>query len=259
MTTDELIILTNAIENDVRQGLASRQEPELFLNKARALGFEIDSQEETMLRQFKYKGKTMKILYLHGFGSSGQSSTVKFLKKQLPDYYEVTAPDIPVDPAEALPFLKKMCHDTTFDIVIGTSMGGMYAQQLQSCRYRICVNPALHMSQQSKVLKIGTFEFFQARTDGQTHFTITEEIKQHFRDMEDHQFDGYRADNPENLHCYGLFGTHDTTVNCRDEFARYYTNVQTFEGEHRMNKAVLKNVILPIVLQIEKEMKEVKI
>ena len=54
MTTDELIILTNAIENDVRQGLATGQEPELFLNKARALGFEIDSQEETMLRQFKY-------------------------------------------------------------------------------------------------------------------------------------------------------------------------------------------------------------
>ena len=57
MTPDEFIILTKAIENDVKQGLATGQEPELFLNKARALGFEIDSQEEAMLRQFKYNKK----------------------------------------------------------------------------------------------------------------------------------------------------------------------------------------------------------
>jgi len=41
----------------------------------------------------------MNILYLHGFGSSGQSSTVDYLKKVLPDYYNIEAPDIPVDPA----------------------------------------------------------------------------------------------------------------------------------------------------------------
>ena len=69
----------------------------------------------------------MNILYLHGYGSSGQSSTVEYLKKALPDDH-ITAPDIPVDPAEALPFLRKLCDDEHFDIIIGTSMGGMYAQ-----------------------------------------------------------------------------------------------------------------------------------
>ena len=47
----------------------------------------------------------MNILYLHGFGSSGQSNTVEYLKKSLPDYYDITAPDIPVDPALAETFL----------------------------------------------------------------------------------------------------------------------------------------------------------
>ena len=195
----------------------------------------------------------MNILYLHGFGSSGQSNTVQFLKKQLPDNYNVTAPDIPVDPAEALPFLKQLCDEGNFDIIIGTSMGGMYTQQLHNCHYRICVNPALHMSQYSDVLKVGTYEYFQSRTDGQTHFTITEEIIKHFREMEEHQFDDYRAGAPENLRCCGLFGTNDTTVNCRDEFAQLYPNVQMFEGGHRLDQKVLSDVILPLILKIDKE------
>ena len=188
----------------------------------------------------------MNILYLHGFGSSGQSNTVEYLKKALPDC-QVTAPDIPVDPVEALPFLKKLCKEENFAIVIGTSMGAMYTQQLRPDFYRICVNPALHLSQLTDVLKVGTFPFFQPRKDGQTQFTITEEVIQHFREMEEHQFDYWEADAPENLLCMGLFGTEDTTVNCREEFSRYYPNVQTFEGGHRMNQKVVKQQILPLV------------
>ena len=193
----------------------------------------------------------MNILYLHGFGSSGQSNTVEYLKKSLPDYYDITAPDIPVDPAEALPFLRKLCEKEHFSIIIGTSMGAMYAQQLPSDFVRICVNPALHLSQLTDILKPGTFDFFQPRKDGQTQFTITEEIIEHYREMEEHQFDSWKADNPENLLCMGLFGTEDTTVNCREEFQSYYPNVQTFDGGHRMNQKVLKNVVVPIIKRLE--------
>ena len=198
----------------------------------------------------------MNILYLHGYGSSGQSSTVEYLKKALPDYYNIEAPDIPVDPAEALPFLRELCEKEHFSIIIGTSMGAMYAQQLPADFVRICVNPALHLSQITDILKPGTFDFFQPRKDGQTQFTITEEIIQHFREMEEHQFDNWKADAPENLLCMGLFGNKDTTVNCREEFARYYPDVQTFEGEHRMNQKVLRNVVLPIIKRLEEYRRE---
>ena len=170
----------------------------------------------------------MNILYLHGFGSSGLSNTVEYLKKALPDYYNIEAPDIPVDPAEALPYLKELCEKEHFSIIIGTSMGAMYAQQLPADFVRICVNPALHLSQLTDILKPGMFDFFQPRKDGQTQFAITEEIIQHFREMEEQQFDNWKADAPENLLCMGLFGTEDTTVNCREEFARHYPNVQSF-------------------------------
>lgn len=39
-----------------------------------------------------------KLIYFHGFGSSGEGGTVKTLKELLPDW-TVMAPDIPVDPA----------------------------------------------------------------------------------------------------------------------------------------------------------------
>ena len=81
----------------------------------------------------------MKILYLHGFASSGNNGSVKLLRSLLPDV-EFISPDIPVEPAEALPFLQELCAKEDPDLVIGTSMGGMYAEQLTG-RYRILVNP----------------------------------------------------------------------------------------------------------------------
>ena len=88
-------------------------------------------------------------MYLYGFGSSAASGTVKTLRELLPDF-DVVAPDIPVDPIEALPFLRGLCMNEVPDVVVGTSVGGMYAQQMRGYN-RICVNPAFEMSKKSKM------------------------------------------------------------------------------------------------------------
>ena len=54
-----------------------------------------------------------KIMYLHGFGSSGASGTVELLRKEFwraePAHRAVVvAPDIPLDPVAALPMLEEM-------------------------------------------------------------------------------------------------------------------------------------------------------
>ena len=67
----------------------------------------------------------MKLIYFHGFGSSAASGTIRTLREKLPDF-KVIAPDIPVDPAEALPFLRELCEKEQPNVVVGTSMGGMY-------------------------------------------------------------------------------------------------------------------------------------
>lgn len=68
------------------------------------------------------KGK--KILYVHGFGSSGRSGTVDRIREMLPET-DVIAPDLPLHPEEALELLEGTCEREHPDLIIGTSMGGM--------------------------------------------------------------------------------------------------------------------------------------
>ena len=126
------------------------------------------------------QNKNMKtIVYLHGYGSSSQSGAVAYLAKEMPEC-RVIAPDIPVAPKEALPFLHEYCKANDADLVIGTSMGGMYALQLTDYP-RICVNPALYMSRLTDIMKVGTFDYFRPTADGRSQYTITGDIIQHFR------------------------------------------------------------------------------
>ena len=188
----------------------------------------------------------MKIVYFHGFGSSGTSGTVQLLSLLLPQV-EIVAPDIPVDPAEALPFLKNLCQEEQPDLVIGTSMGGMYAQQMRDFK-RICVNPAFNMSTMSKVLKTGEHQFFNRRKDNQKTFRITREIIQHHNMMERQQFKNITDEQKQT--CWGLFGINDPTVNTYDLFRKYYPNATRFEGEHRLNEKVLRKTVIPLIKEI---------
>ena len=98
-----------------------------------------------------------KMMYLHGFASSGASGTVELLRREFWEKADashraaVVAPDIPLDPLVALPMLKAFAARERPDIIIGTSMGGMYAQQLHGFA-RICVNPSFFLSKKYDIL-----------------------------------------------------------------------------------------------------------
>lgn len=190
----------------------------------------------------------MKIIYFHGFGSSHASGTVETLRYILTED-EIVAPDIPVDPAEALPYLKELCETEKPDLIIGTSMGGMYAQQMRGFR-RIIVNPAFNMSTMSKVLKTGEYEFFNGRYDGAKKFKITKDIIQHHNQMERQQFKNIPQDDLANV--WGLFGINDPVVHTYDVFKKHYPADRAirFEGEHRLNDKIIKKVLLPLVEEI---------
>ena len=186
------------------------------------------------------------IVYLHGYGSSSMSGTVEYLKKKMPDY-NVIAPDIPVDPKDALPYLRQYCKENNATVIIGTSMGGMYAMQMTDYQ-RICVNPALRMSSLTEVLKIGTFNYFQPTSDGKTQFTITQETIEHFKEMEQHMYDNINGQTAAN--CWGFFADEDELVNFRDEFEKHFTKIREFHGKHRMNNAVLRDTLIPFVKEL---------
>lgn len=66
------------------------------------------------------------ILYLHGFASCGHSTKTQLLKKYF-GKEEVLSPDLPIDPAEAVQFIKKLIIEHEIDLLIGSSLGGFYA------------------------------------------------------------------------------------------------------------------------------------
>lgn len=190
----------------------------------------------------------MKLVYFHGFASSGASGTVQLLRKIFPSA-QVVAPDIPVDPEEALPMLQKLVQAEQPDVIVGTSMGGMYAQQMHGF-LRICVNPSFRIST-SKLLHTGVHKWLNGRKNHEKEFRITADILKRYNQMERKQFDGITPDDREL--CYGLFGINDTSVNpinAYNTFTKYYTHAERFEGEHQLNDKVIHKVLLPLLKQL---------
>lgn len=191
----------------------------------------------------------MKLIYFHGFASSGASGTVQLLRKIFPSA-EVIAPDIPVDPQEALPMLKDLVEAEQPDLIIGTSMGGMYAQQMHG-HLRICVNPAFRISTMSKVLKTGEHRWLNGRKDGAKTFRISVDTLKHYNMMERKQFDGITPEDRDL--CYGLIGIDDPTVNpvnAYNTFTKYYNHAQRFDGGHQLNDKVIHKALLPLIKQL---------
>ncbi|MBP5321075.1 MAG: hypothetical protein J6334_08805 [Kiritimatiellae bacterium] len=194
-----------------------------------------------------------KILYLHGFGSSGASGTVELLRRTFWDTdaahrATVVAPDIPVDPAVAMPMLEELAYDEMPDLIVGTSMGGMYAQQLHGFP-RICVNPSFALSKKYDILFVGKHKWLNRRKDGETEFHVTKETIAHFQEMEAHQFDG--IDEEDRTLCHGLFGDEDETVppeEARPVFEQHYPGMsQFFHGGHRLNAHVVTHTLIPFI------------
>lgn len=195
-----------------------------------------------------------KIVYLHGFGSSGQSGTVELLRKEflgksLSERILVVAPDIPVEPTEALPMIKALVEKENPLLVIGTSMGGMYAQQLRGVE-RICVNPSFKMSELYSHFHVGKYKWLNPRRNGEIEFHVYKETIERFREMEAHQFDS--IDEVETLFCHGLFGNADELAgNNREIFESHYPGMsEVFDGGHRLNADLVKSVLIPKIREI---------
>ena len=189
--------------------------------------------------------RNRKLLYVHGFASSGSSGTVMALRRNM-SAWRVVAPDLPVDPFEALELLRRTVESEMPDIVVGTSMGGMYTQQLWGVP-RIVVNPSFEMSRSLLFGKMGRNKYTSKRQDGATEFRIDKNVVEQFKLMEKNQFDGI-TDEEKNL-VMGLFGDKDPVVHFYPLMSRLYggERCRWFDGEHRLNDVLVKKVLIPLV------------
>lgn len=185
----------------------------------------------------------MNIIYLHGLSSSGNSNTARKLSELLPEDNVIT-PDIPVKPDKALTIIRSIINELPKEntLIIGTSMGAMYAQQLNGYR-RILVNPAFHVSELLRKNEGMSLPFFSQRQDGVTEFQVTTELCEQFEEMESHQFENANS----NDEVIALFGEQDTTCDGFEEYTQRYQYYHHFDGGHRMNDRVITETLLPLI------------
>ena len=188
-----------------------------------------------------------KILYIHGFASAGSTGSATQMRNHLyPKGVQVVSPDVPVSPAEAIVFLRKLVETEQPDLIVATSMGAMYAEQLKGIR-RILVNPSFHMARLLTFRGLGRREFRNKRQDGATVFKVDKQMIQEFQQVEKESFKDIDAQEKQLV--WGLFGTQDKLVNCQKDFIKHYgkERMQIFEGEHFLNDKVLSKVVMPLV------------
>ena len=205
-------------------------------------------QKNPYIKQFPELFNGKKVMYVHGFGSSGQSGTVTRIREVLPQA-TVIAPDLPVQPQEAMALLRETCDKEKPDLIIGTSMGGMYAEMLYGYD-RILVNPALQMGDTMKEHgMIGAQHFSNPRQDGVQDFMVTKALVKEYKDMTEQCFASVTPE--EQRRVWGLFGDEDTTVDTYDLFREHYPRAVRFHGEHRMNDNSFMHSVVPVIRWID--------
>ena len=192
--------------------------------------------------------KDKKVMYIHGFGSSAQSGTVSLLRGLMPNA-EVLAYDLPLHPAEAMQLLRERCAEQHPHLIIGTSMGGMYAEMLKGYD-RILVNPAFEMGDtMAKHGMMGKQQFQNPREDGIQEFIVTKALVNEYKEITTHLFQDITPEEQERV--VGLFGDADPVVHTYDLFHQHYTTGIRFHGEHRVTDSVALHYLIPVIRWID--------
>ena len=203
--------------------------------------------ENPYVKQFPELLKGKKIMYVHGFASSGQSGTVTRLRTVFPNA-TVVAPDLPVHHQEALELLHRLCRDERPDLILGTSMGGMYTEQLYGFD-RICINPAFKIADTMAEHGLtGKQQFQNPRQDGVQEFYVDKAMVKEYRAATELNF-AHASDPDEQHRVFGLFGDRDELVHTFDIFP--YQQGIHFHGEHRMNDHSFMHSVVPVIRWID--------
>lgn len=185
-----------------------------------------------------------KILFVHGLASSGAyklADTLRILLKGV----TVIAPDVPIDPDEALALLGEICSRERPELVVGLSWGGFLTQQIRGVR-KALINPDFAISRMLQGM-VGEVKYLSPRKDGALSFTVTPELCRRYQEMETLQFDGIDA--AERERTLGFFAREDELVHCQSLFEEHYPGRSiAYPGGHLPTFPEMKKSVLPALL-----------
>ena len=204
--------------------------------------------ENKYLKQFPDLMAGKKVMYVHGFGSSAQTGTVTRLRKVLCQA-TVIAEDMPLHPQEAIDLLHRICDEQQPDLIIGTSMGGMYTEQLYGFD-RIVLNPAFRIGDTMMEHGMtGAQTYFNPRKDGVQKFYVDNNLVKEYKRISGQCFS--HVDDEERRRVWGLFGDADTTVDTFDLFREHYPTAIHYHGEHRVDERSYMHAVMPVIRWID--------
>ncbi len=207
--------------------------------------------ENPYIKQYPDLMRGKKIMYNHGFGSSAASGTVTRIRETLPEA-TVVAYDLPLHPGEAMALLKAKVAEERPDLILGTSMGGMYTEMLYGYD-RICVNPAFEMAKTMKSHGMtGKQTWDNPRQDGEKEFMVTKALEKEYQEMTDQCFTALEAMEPqereqERHRVWGLFGDKDELVDTFGIYTAHYPQAAHFHGGHRMDDRSFLDGVVPVI------------
>ncbi len=189
-----------------------------------------------------------KILYVHGFMSAGSTHTAQILRDYMPRC-EVICPDLPIHPSEAIELLRGIVTAEHPDLIIGTSMGGMYAEILKGTD-RILVNPAFEMgATMSEHNMMGKQTFMNPRQDGVQEVIVTKALVKEYKEITEQCFQEITPE--EQKRVYALFGDKDEWVHTFPLFSEHYPQGIHFHGEHHLIEKAIFHYLMPVIRWID--------
>ena len=186
-----------------------------------------------------------KIIFLHGFYASGQCVPAVALHEAFDDRVVVLTPDLPMNPYEAVVFIRALCDKEKPDLLVGNSCGSFYAQMIAPVIGipALLGNPHFQMTEFLRP-RVGAHQYKSPRKNGKQDFIIDEQLISAFAEMEEHQFDNCTEYGRE--HVWGLFGEQDTLAHFESLFLEHYNHSFHFPGGHTPTAEEVRDWYVPL-------------
>ena len=191
----------------------------------------------------------MNAIYIHGLGSGASTSAVKAISKLLPQYKWHTL-EMNEDLKESVAIIDKAVSDLKPEILMGTSLGGLYIMftdlsPVPWCKRIIC-NPACNIAEIIREkIGFGVKEYFVPRQDGIQQYVLDEDVCREFE--RDSRLD-LMTPGDASLN-FAVFSIHDELIGPvgilenMDVCQRLgYTILIDDKGVHRLDKNSLKKI-----------------
>lgn len=193
----------------------------------------------------------MKVLYIHGLGGAANGRVANILREELAKEYVIEAPEIPIDPKEAVEYVRDITFNSDYDLIVASSLGAFYAMFAPSHIKKILINPAIYADEYiEKFIGKGIHQFRKPRSDGKREYTIDDTYISELSELKRRMY----IDDEDKImfRCYVSKDDElliDNYKNCEKFF--YKRTIHYINGPHSIDENELKNIIIPDIIADE--------